>query len=67
VTAARFAAVIYTTASLLAAIAFWLATLLAGDYSRVAQVGGAVWTFLLTMIILMPTVTPWVRERLNPP
>jgi len=28
-------------------------------------VGGSGWLFLLSMIILMPTVTPWVRKRLE--
>ena len=56
---------VYTTLSLAAALAFFLVTVLTGDYSWVARVGGAVWVFLLSMIILMPTVTPWVRKRLE--
>ena len=60
----RLAALVYTTLSLAAALAFFLVTILTGDYSWVARVGGAVWVFLLSMIILMPTVTPWVRKRL---
>ncbi len=60
----RLAAVVYTMLSLAAALAFFLVTILTGDYSWVARVGGAVWLFLLSMIILMPTVTPWVRKRL---
>ncbi len=46
----------------------WLRALpaaaLTGDYSWVARVGGSGWLFLLSMIILMPSVTPWVRKRL---
>ncbi len=61
--AGRMSAVIYTSVSLAAALAFLLVTLLTGDYSWVARIGGAVWLFLLSMIILMPTVTPWVRTR----
>ena len=38
-------------------------TLVTGDYSWVSRIGGAVWLFLLAMIILMPTVTPLVRAR----
>ncbi len=63
--AGRISAVIYTGVSLSAALAFFLVTLLAGDYGWVARVGGAAWIFLLSMIILMPTVTPWVRGRLG--
>jgi hypothetical protein len=44
---------------------FFAVTVLTGDYSWVARVGGSVWLFLLSMIILMPTVTPWVRKRLE--
>ncbi len=62
--AGRLSAVIYTGVSLLAALAFFLVTL-AGDYTWVARLGGAFWIFLLSMIILMPTVTPWVRSRLG--
>jgi hypothetical protein len=31
----------------------------------VARLGGSAWVFLLSMIILMPTVTPWLRRRLR--
>jgi hypothetical protein len=58
------AAALYTSLSLLAGLAFFLATLF-GDYDWVARAGGAVWVFALCMIILMPTITPWVRERTN--
>ena len=57
--------VIYTTVSLSAALTFFLVTLLTGDYTWVARLGGSAWIFLLSMIILMPTVTPWVRKRLG--
>ena len=30
----------------------------------VARIGGSAWVFGLSMIILMPTVTPWLRRRL---
>ena len=62
--AARLSAAIYTGLSLLAGLAFLLITLLA-DYTWVARIGGALWVFGLSMIILMPTVTPWVRGRLK--
>ena len=56
------AAVIYTGLSLLAAGLFIVATL-AGDYTAVARIGGAVWVFGLSMIILMPFVTGEVKKR----
>ncbi len=61
----RLAAAVYTTLSLAAALAFFLVTLLTGDYTWVARLGGSIWLFLLGMIILMPTVTPWLRKRLG--
>jgi len=63
--AGRVSGAIYTTVSLLAAGVFFAITVLAGDYSWVARVGGSAWVFLLSMVILMPTVTPWVRKRLQ--
>jgi len=65
VSAGQLSAVLYTAASLAAALAFFLVTLLTGDYTWVARVGGAAWVFGLSMIILMPTVTPWLRRRLE--
>ena len=61
--AGTLSAIIYAGVSLVAAVAFFAITLLTGDYSWVARIGGAVWIFFLSMIILMPTVTPLVRER----
>ncbi len=63
--AARLSVVVYTGIALMAALAFFLVTLLTGDYGWVARIGGAVWVFGLSMIILMPTVTPWIRKRLE--
>jgi len=63
--AGRLSAAIYTSVSLTAALAFFLVTVLTGDYSWVARIGGAIWVFGLSMIILMPTVTPWLRSRLG--
>ena len=59
------AAVIYTSIALLGAWTFLAATIVTGDYDWVARLGGAGWVFLLSMIILMPTVTPWVKRRLG--
>ncbi len=63
--AGRLSAAIYTAMSAMIAGIFFAVTVLTGDYSWVARVGGSVWLFLLSMIILMPTVTPWVRKRLE--
>ncbi len=63
--AGRLSAAIYTTVSALAAGIFFAVTVLTGDYSWVARVGGSGWLFLLSMIILMPSVTPWLRKRLE--
>lgn len=60
--AGRIAALFYTIGSAVAALAFAVAAL-AGGFEAVAVIGGAGWVFLLTLIILMPTVTPWVRSR----
>ena len=43
--------------------AVFLAVTLAGDYSWVARIGGAGWVFLLSMIVLMPLVTTFVKKR----
>ncbi|MBI4283063.1 MAG: hypothetical protein HY663_01175 [Chloroflexi bacterium] len=57
-------AIIYTSISLVAAGLFLVATL-AGEYTPVERIGGAGWVFLLSMIILMPIVTPLVKKRLG--
>ena len=63
--AGLLSAAIYTAVSLMVTGIFFAVTVLTGDYSWVARVGGSVWLFLLSMIILMPTVTPLVRKRLE--
>lgn len=55
---------IYTGISLLASGLF-LAVTLAGEYTWVARLGGAGWIFLLSMIVLMPIVTPMMKKRLS--
>jgi hypothetical protein len=49
--------------SLAGALLFVAVTLLTGDYSWTARVGGGLWIFLLAMIILLPTLMPWLREQ----
>jgi hypothetical protein len=50
-----------------AALAFVIAALATGESDGVALAGGATWVFLLSVIILLPTVMPWLRERQNRP
>ena len=64
--AGRIGALVYTGGSLAAALIFFTAAA-AGGYGWVARLGGAAWVFALAMIILMPTVTPFLRERAGQP
>jgi len=57
--------IIGTSIAVAAALAFLGVTSLAGDYEWVARIGGAGWVFLLSMIILLPTVAPWVKRRVQ--
>jgi hypothetical protein len=57
-------ALIYTGVSLLAATVFLLLTLLR-TYTGIERIGGTLWVFILSMIILMPLVTPIVKKKLN--
>ncbi|MBI3040508.1 MAG: hypothetical protein HYY80_02455 [Chloroflexi bacterium] len=47
----------------LAASGLFLVATLAGEYTLVERIGGAGWVFLLSMIILMPIITPLVKKR----
>lgn len=55
-------AVIYTGISVVVAGLFLLGTL-ADEYTLVERIGGAVWVFLLSMIILMPVIIPLVKKK----
>ena len=57
------AAALYLGLSLLAALAFVGLATLRGEASWASRLIGAVWVFLLSAIILMPVVIPWVRKR----
>ena len=63
--AAFLSTVTYAGVSLAAATTFFLVTTFAGDYPWVARLGGAGWIFFLSMIILMPTLAPWLRGQLE--
>ncbi|MDN5293345.1 MAG: hypothetical protein PWQ31_650 [Eubacteriales bacterium] len=58
------AAFIYLPLAVLGAGMFFLATA-GGRYTMVERVGGSVWVFLLTLIILMPLVIPAVQKRVK--
>lgn len=63
---ARYSAIIYTGISLAAAALFLLIIYLTGfPYPPVARVGGAVWVFILSMIITMPLVIPYMKKKLG--
>ncbi len=57
-------ALIYTSISVAASAVFFIVTT-AGSYDLIARVGGAAWVFLLSMIILMPIITPLVKKKYN--
>ena len=60
---ARLSALVYTAVSLAAAALFLLAAYAAGvSYPLVARLGGAVWVFILSMIITMPLVIPYLNK-----
>lgn len=52
----------YTGISLALAAGFYLITG-GGKYDAVARVGGAIWVFILTMIITMPVIIPWIKKK----
>lgn len=60
---ARRSAALYVGISLSLAGTFFLSATLLGSYDAVARIGGAVWVFLLSMIVTMPMVTSWVKRR----
>lgn len=60
--ALRLSALVYTTISLVLALAF-LGTATTLNYPVTARFGGAVWVFLLSMIVSMPLVTSYFKRR----
>lgn len=55
-------AIWYVGISLALAVAFFLVTG-GGRYDLVARYGGAIWIFILAMIITMPVIIPWVKKK----
>ena len=60
---ARTSALIYLPISLGAALLFFLAASLIGDYPVVARIGGAIWVGILSLIVTMPLVTARLKRR----
>ncbi len=56
--------VIYTGISLVLA-GFFLAATLVEEHTLVERIGGSIWVFLLSMIILMPIIIPRLKKRLT--
>lgn len=59
----RLSTVTYLAFSFAMASLFFLLASLIGGYPPVAKVGGAVWTFFLSLIISMPWVTSYFQKR----
>ncbi len=55
-------AIIYIGLSVIIVAIFLLATL-TGHYTTIERIGGAVWVFILSMIILMPVIIPMVKKK----
>ena len=59
----RVSAICYTGISLAVVGLFLILARLVGGYPPAAIYGGAVWSFLLSMIVTMPVVTAAVKRR----
>jgi hypothetical protein len=60
---ARVSALWYTGISLGVVGTFLILVRLVGGYPPAAIYGGAVWSFLLSMIVTMPLVTAYFKRR----
>ena len=61
----RVSALLYTGISLGVVGLFLILVRLVGGYPPAAIYGGAVWSFLLSMIVTMPVVTASVKRRVR--
>lgn len=59
----RVSALWYTGISLAVVGLFLMLARVVGGYPPAAIYGGAVWSFLLSMIVTMPVVTAYVKRR----
>lgn len=62
---AQKSALIYMPISLGAALLFFLAATLTGDYPLVARIGGTVWVATLSLIVSMPIIISKVKKQLQ--
>ncbi len=62
---ARRSALIYLPISSGAALLFFLAASLVGNYPPVARFGGAIWVGMLSAIVSMPIVISRVKRSFN--
>ncbi len=62
---ARTSVAVYSAISVTASILFFIAATLAGKYTDIARIGGAIWVLLLTFIVTMPLVTSQVKKRMK--
>jgi len=61
--AAFWSALTYTAISLALALGFFALATGLGRYPTVARYGGAIWVFLLSMIVAMPLVTSYFKRH----
>lgn len=59
----RVSALWYTGISLAVVALFLILARWVGGYSPAAIYGGAVWSFLLSMIVTMPVITAYLKRR----
>jgi len=59
----RVSALWYTGISLAVVGLFLILVRVVGGYPPAAIYGGAVWSFLLSMIVTMPVITAYVKRR----
>jgi hypothetical protein len=59
----RLSALWYTGISLAVVALFLILVKVVGGYPPAAIYGGALWSFLLSMIVTMPVVTAYVKRR----
>jgi Na+-translocating ferredoxin:NAD+ oxidoreductase RnfD subunit len=59
----RLSALWYTGISLGVVGVFLILARVVGGYPPAAIYGGAVWSFLLSMIVTMPVITAYVKRR----
>lgn len=59
----RTSALWYAGTSLGVLLLFWILTQIVGGYPTPAVIGGAVWSFILSMIVTMPLYTSYFKRR----